>query len=44
VKRLAPRGGAVRGESEEEGCHQVEANVPGRCTGGISRTMGIEYA
>jgi hypothetical protein len=42
VKRRAPRGLAARGESEEEECHQVEANVPGGATGGISRTMGRE--
>jgi hypothetical protein len=32
------------GRVEEEGCHQVEANMPGRGTGGISRTIGREKA
>jgi len=29
---------------EEEGCHQVEEKVPGRTTGGSSRTTGSENA
>ena len=39
----APRAAGPRGACGR-GCHQVASNVPGRCTGGISRTVGSENA
>ena len=43
--RAGVYGGVVRGSTAREPCrprlgHQVESKVPGRCTGGISRTVG----